>query len=243
MDENYIKEKYLNYHCDSISIDQMETILEQMKKNICRIKCKGGGYGTGFFCLIPFPDKFNYLPVLITNYHILEQQDILPGQYIEFSINNGKIYKIFIDEHRKTYINKEPYDITIIEIKKNKDGLDPNVFLEIDDHIHKNDPNEIYREKSVYLLHYPNGPRIFFSSGVIKTISENNYRIEHLCQSEKGSSGGPLINLFNHKVMGIHIGAREGKNWNLGTFIKQPLEEFYQNYFNYNNFINLNNLK
>ena len=237
MDESYIKEKFLQNYCNSISIEQMEIFIEQMKTKIFRIKCRDGGYGTGFFCFIPFPDKLNLLPVLITNSHVLEKQDILPGNVIECSLNNGKKYKIFIDQHRKTYINEKPYDITIIEIRINNDGLNKNLFLEIDDDIFKNNSNELYKGKSVYLLHYPFGSNIVFSSGVIKGIYENNYRIEHLCQSEKGSSGSPILNLFNFKVLGIHIGAKEGKNWNLGTFMKQPLEIFYQTFYNNNNYM------
>ena len=65
-----------------------------------------------------------------------------------------------------------------------------------------------------------------YSSGVIKNISLDNYNIQHYCPSEKGSSGSPIINLTNYKVIGIHKGAKEDKNWNLGTLIKGPIDEF-----------------
>ena len=45
---NYIKEKKLRQE-DPIPCDKLETILEQIKKCICQIKCPIKGYGTGFF--------------------------------------------------------------------------------------------------------------------------------------------------------------------------------------------------
>ena len=85
---------------------------------------------------------------------------------------------------------------------------------------------ENYKQKSAYLIHYPNGKKMEYSSGVIKNISLDNYNIQHYCPSEKGSSGSPIINLTNYKVIGIHKGAKENKNWNLGTLIKGPIDDF-----------------
>ena len=79
----------------------------------------------------------------------------------------------------------------------------------------------------IYLLHYPKGNRLEYSIGLIKCINEDNYTIKHLCDSSGGSSGGPIINSFNFQVIGIHKGgALKAKNYNLGTLLKEPLEEF-----------------
>ena len=65
-----------------------------------------------------------------------------------------------------------------------------------------------------------------FSSGIIKNIRENGYSIEHLCDGREGS-GGPIINSNNFQVIAIHKGgAFNAKNFNLGTFLKNPLEIF-----------------
>ena len=77
------KEKDIKGSSNSISYEILETILEQMRNCICLINCKKGGNGTGFFCKIPFPDKYNLLPVLITNNHVLEQKDISNGEEIK----------------------------------------------------------------------------------------------------------------------------------------------------------------
>jgi len=66
-----------------------------------------------------------------------------------------------------------------------------------------------------------------YSNGVIKRINEDNYNIEHLCSTKPGASGCPIINLNNNRVIGIHKGA-DIKNWNVGTFIKDPIIKFYE---------------
>ena len=79
----------------------------------------------------------------------------------------------------------------------------------------------------VYLLHYPEGIEVMKASGIIQNISENNYNMRHLCDSDFGSSGVPLINLKNFKVLGIHKGApnNERRNWNLGTLLNEPIKK------------------
>ena len=130
-EQSYIPQKELDKVPKSISIDQMDIMKKQMETSICKIECPSGGFGTGFFCKIYFPDEFHLLPVLITNNHVLNENDIKIGNHIIFTLNDEKLcFRIFIDDERKTYTNKL-YDITIIELK-NKDGLFGYSFLEID---------------------------------------------------------------------------------------------------------------
>ena len=224
--DEYIKEKSLANISDPISIDILKIIIEQIEESICKIYCRKGGNGTGFFCLIPFPNKFNLLPVLITNNHVLEKEDIKLNSKIKFTLNNdNKQFEIFIDNKRKVFTN-DKFDITIIEIKKN-DNLKLDKFLEIDDQIFKDNPNDIYKQISIYIIYYPSIKKPAFANGIIKVIEEDNYNIHHLCSSVPGSSGSPIINLKNNKVIGIHKGA-SNNNWNLGTFLKKPILEFYK---------------
>ena len=240
--QNYIPEKDLSNVPDAVPIDILENIIEQSKKTICKIRCKEGGNGTGFFCIIPFPDKLHPLPVLMTNHHIIPKAEIIKGNTINCSINNGKInLEIEFDDYRRVYSN-EIFDITIIEIKKNE-NLDFESFLEIDDKIFKGNPNDNFKGNSIYLIGHPKGGKLTYSMGLIKDINEDNYDIRHLCKSDPGSSGCPIINLNNNKVIGIHKGAaKNNQNWNLGTFLKGPLELFKKEKLNYqiNNKINYN---
>ena len=110
-------------------------------------------------------------------------------------------------------------------------------------------PNNYYPNKSIYIIHYPHGQKVEFSNGIIKMIFEDNFTIAHLCSTKEGSSGGPLINILNHKVIVLHKGGKEKKNFNLGTLLKIPIQEFNQKYYykmnnncqkNNNNFENHN---
>ena len=182
------------------------------------------GHRTGFFCNVP--SGWGILKVLMTNNHVLKEEDILINKTIKFSINNGiKYFEIKIDESRKIYTSKK-YDVTIIEIKQN-DNIDSNSFFDLDNRIFNENPNELFKNKQIYLLYYPKGKQIEYSIGMIKNICEDNFTLRHLCDSSGGSSGGPIINSLNFHVIGIHKGGAEGaKNYNLGTFLKQPIEEF-----------------
>ena len=94
-DSNYEKEKDLENHSKSMSLEAIEIVLKQMKNCICKIKfnIKGKtGHGTGFLCKIEY-DDWSSKRVLITNNHILSKENILPGKEISFSMNNGKIKK------------------------------------------------------------------------------------------------------------------------------------------------------
>ena len=154
--EDNNKEKYIRTSAEPVSLKGTENIIYQMNNCVCRIYNKGEG--TGFFTKIPFKSKL--LPVLITNNHVIDIDDIKNNKIINIYLNNDKEEKtIRIDNNRLRYTN-EKLDITIIEIKENKDNLN-NKYIELDDRIikyfksnKKNEPNylnNIYSNKSIYI--------------------------------------------------------------------------------------------
>ena len=82
----------------------------------------------------------------------------------------------------------------------------------------------IYKNISVYVLHYLKGDKIVVSSGLLEEINESE--IFHYCNTQVGSTGAPILSLDNFKVIGIHKGSKMHKNVNLGTFIKHPISSF-----------------
>ena len=64
-DDQIKLEQLITGHSDSLSKDKNNKILEQMDKSVFNI-LKEKSTGTGFLCLLPFPDRFNLLPVLIS---------------------------------------------------------------------------------------------------------------------------------------------------------------------------------
>ena len=161
-------------------------INEQMDTNVCKI-IKEKSTGTGFLCIIPFPNKLNLLPVLITCNHILGEKDLMEGKEIKIEINN-KIKKLSINNSRKIYTDEKNCDITIIELKP-EDQFDINNLLEIEDDIfNKEKLDNLYKNKTIYIIHYPEGREPQYSVDVIKSIDTNNIKINHLCSTERGSS-------------------------------------------------------
>ena len=176
---------------------------------------------------MPYPDRFNLLPVLITCYHVLGSDDIKEGNEIKL-IYNGET-KIINLNGRKIYTsNEKEFDITIIELKKGE--FKDNYFLEIDNDIITSDElDKIFRNKSVYIIHYPGGKEAKYSVDSVKSIDCENKTIDHFCDTDEGSSGGPIINLDNYKVIGVHSGRKVNKNCNIGTILKFPIKDFYKN--------------
>ena len=215
------------------SYDSTKKIIEQMEKDICKIKI-GNQQASGFFCKIPFPNKDNLLPVFITNNHVINK-DILNN-------NNEKISIIIKEEENIKKINlnnrmkytSEKYDTTIIEIK-NEDNI--KNYLELDDTIidniiHIKNKNIDYIDKTIYIIQYPEGI-LSVSYGILINIFEDKkYTFNHKCRTKEGSLGSPILGL-NNKVIGIH--KKGTKLFNLGSFLDYPIKEFIQQFNNNNN--------
>ena len=236
-------EKLINTSPEPVTVEGTEKRLNQMNKCVCKIynKCEG----TGFFTKIPFNNIL--LPVLITNNHVLGENDIKKNNIIILSLNYDKKKKIIeINNERKKYINEE-LDITIIEIKPNKDNIN-NEYIDLDDDIiecindnkrNVNYLNEIYLNKSIYILHYPKGNNIVVSYG--KPPEFDNIDIKHKCSTEHGSSGSPILLINNQKLIGIHYGSYRMEEYNKGTLIIYSIIEFQKK--NNNKNINDNKIK
>ena len=217
-----IDEKKLNSYPEPINLETSKKIINQMKNYICKICLDNGYKGTGFFCKLPFPDNKHLLSALITSNHVIDEK-ILKKDKISFTLNNDQEIKEIELENRIKFTN-EKYDITIIEIKDKQDGI--NNYLELDENILKNF-NISYIGESIYILHYPQSKEVAVSYGILKKIDDNSkYIFDHLCSTHKGSSGAPILNISNCKIIGIHKGASKDNNYNIGLFLNESLKEF-----------------
>ena len=222
----YQTEKTFSCYPNIISYECNKKIIKQMEKNICKIKM-AQEQATGFFCKIPFPDKNNRLPVLITNNHIINKR-ILNKNDIEIQIDikeENEIKKINLN-NRMNYTNKK-FDIAIIEIKE-EDNI--NNYLELDDKIinclNSDIINEEYEDTTIYIIQYPKG-HLSVSYGVIEKIQEDKrYEFIHNCSTEEGSSGSPILNIYNNKIIGIYKDGINEQKHNKGTFLNYPIKEF-----------------
>ena len=211
------KKKQNIFREKKLSNEKKIIIYNQIKKSICKIITKDYKIISGYFCIIKYPDIFNYLPVLIINNYEFGENDIIIDKRIEFILNSNEKSYILIDESRKLYMNKN-YNIIIIEIKKN-DKIDINQFLEIDDDIYKDNINNIYKNKEIYEIYYNKDGDIQYFFGKIKKV-DDDYNIEYFNSYDSHNYINPIINLNNNKLIGIN------NNLNNGILIKVPINQF-----------------
>ena len=228
------KESLFTNNPNMITFECYEKIGAQMENCICQID-RGDAMGTACFCKIPFPDLEHTLPVLITNNHVIDEELLFKKNgKIRISIKKENNFKeIYLDGRKKMTFSENNLDITIIEIKE-EDNI--KNFLELDDkiinNIIKNDNiNNKFDGESIYIIQYPNS-KLSISFGKIKKIDKiKKYEIFHKCNTEKGSSGSPILR-YNNKVIGIHKNGAGGKDpYNGGTLLNEPIKKFIEKYF------------
>ena len=199
-----------------LDLQSIKHCLAKAEKAICKIKLSKG-YGTGFFCKIPFTEDFNHLlPVLISCNHILSKDIIESENYIEIIVEEEK-KSISLKDQRKKWTS-EDMDFTIIEILNN-DNIDE--FFYLDDNVFKkNYSNNIYLDNNVIIFGINKNEKPGFSNGKIKKIRD--FSFAYNCNTYPGCSGGCIVNQINNCVIGIHRGEIKTKNnkaINAGIFI------------------------
>jgi len=172
--------------------------VQKAVKAVCEI-CLSNGFGSGFFCKIPYTQNDNLLlPVLLTNNHVLSE-DALEND-IKIKINGEA--KFMSLKGRKKWTCKE-MDFTCIEIKE-EDNI--HTFYNLDDKIlDKNSSKDCYLNQNVFIFAINKyDKQIAVSNGIIKKNQDSFFA--HTCNTFPGCSGGCIVNQFNNNVIGIHRG-------------------------------------
>ena len=198
-----------------ITMEQSEKIIKQTKIYLCKINFKEVIYGTGVLCKIPFPDKNNFLPALITKEHVFNKDQALQYKKIDIIFDDKIVKNINFNTDRIIYSLSDD-DLTIIEILPEEDKIFHFYDLEIIE-----DSNKIINEP-IYILQYPEGLKSSFSYGRIFNADEKY--IMYDCPTKNGSSGGAIISLKNYHLIGIH--ERALGIGNVGTLLNESLEKF-----------------
>ena len=216
---------------DSVTMEKTKIILKQMENSICKVF--GKNIGTGFFCLIQINDE--KIPVLMTNYHIIDENFIKFNNQVKIQLNNDQVVKYITINKDKIIYSSEigKYDLTIIKIDS-KEKIYNNQYLELDDALLKDQSEKIYEDKTIYILNYNNEGQavVSYGYGVYEKNKKNNFDFIHKCNIELGSSGAPILNLSTNKVIGMHKYIYKDINdnlYNLGIILKYPLIEFENN--------------
>ena len=204
------------------AIDKMNIKIMQMKKSICIIETEKN-IGTGFLCLIEGSDKNLSIPALFTCQHVLNKTNFRTEIKLIFY---DKEKTIKLDESRIIF-SDEIMDITCIKLKKNE--YDINDYLRIDEHIYNEDEiNRLFKNKKIYTISFPKGNQSI-TEGEFLNLEDNNC-FYHNCFTSQGSSGAPILNSDNMKVIGIHTGAFGGfisshEKKKVGTIIPKIIKQ------------------
>ena len=201
--------------------ESMINFLEKAKISICKI-CLTKGFGSGFFCKIPYTEDNNhFIPVLITCNHELSK-DLIKINNINI-ILNGQAKTISLNQ-RKIWTDKK-IDFTCIEIKEKEDNI--NTFFNLDDNIFT---NEYYLNQKVIIYGMQNTKigGFLFSNGKIKNSKNKDNYFAYTCNTYPGCSGGCIVNQFNNCVIGIHKGeiieTGNQNTLNAGIFIREVIK-------------------
>ena len=236
----------------------LEIPIRRAKKSLCKIITKNRRRGSGFFCLIPLPDKKKKIPVLITCNHVLSENDTEIGDQIVLEYGDNKeILHISFSYNTKIYTENYKLDVTIIEIEENiSKKLN---FMDIDEDIF-NDKNFLIKnfyKKKAYLLEYAipheSDENKEYNGYFIRKIKEDftkdkEYRIEegnimidkedeniilHNIPTIDGASGGPILSYDKFKVIGYHraFDSNKKKYRKLGSLLKKPIQECIKKFY------------
>ena len=75
------------------------------------------------------------------------------------------------------------------------------------------------------MLQYLNGGNASVSYGILNEL--NGFNIKHTCSAESCSSGAPILNISNNKIIGISLyNNNMNINYNEGIYLKYAIENF-----------------
>ena len=99
--------------------------------------------------------------------------------------------------------------------------------FEIDDNCYNSNFNiEEYNKRSIVIPSIGIKEEIELPQGIIEYIENERYKdfFFHDCNTKPGFSGGPIILIYNLKIIGIHKGYEKNNKKNIGLYFKDILE-------------------
>ena len=238
--DNFSKSQYIpninkkneNIYDISLNIENIEILLNQMKKSICIIYTDKNKVGTGFFSQLVINDKI--IPILIANTKIFNSDIAHKEINVEFNDGRQKCIKNISLENRRKFINKE-FNLAIIQIMKITDKI--NNFIELDNYIsnfeldEKETANKLltkYLDEDIYILYFQQNNELKASFGNIKNVSKNNIKQNSI------ESFIPIISQKNNKLIDICINNSKSDDYfNDIQILKKTLIEFKKSMINY----------
>jgi len=207
-----IEEGVLSQNIEPIIKKEVDELF-RYENSMCKIKYEIDNlikYGSGFFCEIDDND-IPFKVALFTCNHIINEDHINNSKIINLEYMNEQ-KEIKITGERRIYTDKF-WDYTCIEIIETDNIIN---FKEIKNllKVEANALKNNYPNKQIFILQYPKGDVLAFSSG--KILTNDNGKLMHTASTLEGSSGSPLITKFSKSCIGIHKGFHENILCNIG---------------------------
>ena len=202
-----------------------------LKRSVCNIVTENRG--SGFFIEFLIPPKQKQMKGLMTNNHVIDENFIKNNESLIICFENNdqnKIDEIKIKSDKLIFTSKL-IDITFIQLSDDEIKRIKPFFLEPDYNEYKCYENEIQ------IIQYPENlsHEQQLAKAYGKIIEIDGYNCYHLVSTYHGSSGSPLLNNKNLKVIGVHKGS-----YNNCSEIFKKLVEKHKNYLSEkDNFINV----
>ena len=141
-------EEIINEYCPAGATKAVLLCNEKKYKNYENCICKiiGKNKGTGFFSKIEY--EGNLVPVLITNYHVIDDDYMEKNNKLNYYINKD-LNVIDINKDSKLYSSSDyKYDIMIIRLKEGQ----AKAYLEIDNNIFKDNAENNYGYEDTVIM-------------------------------------------------------------------------------------------
>ena len=199
----------------------------ELSRSVCKIILRKVKHtATGFFLY-----DFDKNCLLTTNYHVIAPKTVEQNPIISIEIYNGKVFDLNLSSYQNYIQYWSTLDVTIININNLKELCNCVLFLEIDLNYKKG--YQVYYNKDVIILEYPFGKSVEYCPGKITQIIDKEFK--HICCTNSGASGSPIILASNLNVIGIHKAGIIAERNNLGTFIGAVMDDKLFNSLNITN--------
>ena len=218
-------ESFPNFEATSQN-DTQHNLMVQVKKSIFTFKTSKKGDAFGFLCKFRNFSWNNIYYILIINNKFLDKEDIVEGNAIKILPNERESFLLikFDSNSREIYREEEDEGITIIEILEN-DGLESNIFLEID--YEKNSEN-IFLNSFVYLADCSDIQSPELSLRKITNINSNYFEMGDKIGAKELFIWSPIIKPDNYKLIGFQIKYDNNLNYKFFS-ISESIHNYYKN--------------
>ena len=201
-------------------------------KSKATVKIKlSSGVGSGFFIKLERNKKPFYC--LMTNQHVIESEMIQNEEIIFLYDNEERLIseiKLNIKERIIIcFMELLKLDVTLVEIIP-KDNINYQTYFLLPYNFNNDFNPHQFMLKDIEIMQYPKGGEQCFSYGKTCGLYPDNYNIFiHNCNTNFGSSGGPIFLSGDQRVIAIHKGVYIVVEENAGIFI-EPIIKYLQNY-------------